>query len=306
MTRLPRLLVATAIVVAGASAATAFDAGRAGFEVEIDGVRNPYRVLALFVTPGEPLRFTLPGPGYELRGPERAAAVERLTEASWRWTAPDEPGRGSIEIGRPGGEGGMTLKVFVALPRERVQDGKLNGYRIDAYPSKPLRDLTTYRPPTGFVEVTPENGKTRISPHFRLEQFVCQQDGGPPRYVVLRSTLLVALERVLEQVNTRGFRADTLHVMSGFRTPFYNRAIGNVPYSRHVYGDAADIFVDVNPADGVMDDLDGNGTVDLRDASLLADIVESLALPGGLASYGATAAHGPFVHLDLRGYRARW
>ncbi len=53
-------------------------------------------------------------------------------------------------------------------------------------------------------------------------------------------------------------------------------------------------------------DLDGNGTVDLRDASLLADIVESLALPGGLASYGATAAHGPFVHLDLRGYRARW
>ncbi len=55
-----------------------------------------------------------------------------------------------------------------------------------------------------------------------------------------------------------------------------------------------------------MDDLDGNGTVDLRDASLLADIVESLALPGGLASYGATAEHGPFVHLDLRGYRARW
>ena len=123
---------------------------------------------------------------------------------------------------------------------------------------------------------------------------------------MLRSTLLVALERVLEQINTRGFRADTLHVMSGFRTPFYNRAIGNVPYSRHIYGDAADIFVDVDPADGVMDDLDGNGTVDLRDASLLADIVESLALPGGLASYEATAAHGPFVHLDLRGYRARW
>ena len=29
-------------------------------------------------------------------------------------------------------------------------------------------------------------------------------------------------------------------------------------------------------------------------------------LVGGLAAYDATTAHGPFVHIDLRGYRARW
>ena len=103
-----------------------------------------------------------------------------------------------------------------------------------------------------------------------------------------------------------------VHVMSGYRTPFYNRAIGNVQYSRHVYGDAADIFVDASPRDELMDDLNRDGTVDLRDAKVLHEIVEGLdggdagGLVGGLAAYDATTAHGPFVHMDLRGYRARW
>ena len=100
--------------------------------------------------------------------------------------------------------------------------------------------------------------------------------------------------------------------MSGYRTPFYNRAIGNVQYSRHIYGDGADIFVDVSPRDELMDDLNGDGRVDLRDARVLYEIVEGLeggdvaGLVGGLATYDATSAHGPFVHVDGRGYRARW
>ncbi len=41
-----------------------------------------------------------------------------------------------------------------------------------------------------------------------------------------------------------GFAVDTLHVMSAFRTPFYNRAIGDVEYSAHQWGSAADVYVD--------------------------------------------------------------
>jgi hypothetical protein len=29
-------------------------------------------------------------------------------------------------------------------------------------------------------------------------------------------------------------------------------------------------------------------------------------LVGGCGVYIATSAHGPFVHIDARGYRARW
>jgi uncharacterized protein YcbK (DUF882 family) len=27
---------------------------------------------------------------------------------------------------------------------------------------------------------------------------------------------------------------------------------------------------------------------------------------GGLGIYGSTSAHGPFIHVDVRGTRARW
>jgi hypothetical protein len=62
-----------------------------------------------------------------------------------------------------------------------------------------------------------------------------------------------------------------------------------------------------------MDDLNRDGRVDYRDADVLADIVEHVAKgsgtriePGGLAVYRRNAVHGPFVHVDARGKRARW
>ena len=45
-------------------------------------------------------------------------------------------------------------------------------------------------------------------------------------------------------MNDLGFHVDTLHVMSAYRTPYYNHAIGDVLYSMHQCGSAADIFID--------------------------------------------------------------
>ena len=306
------LFLALLLCCAPAWAGTNFDPGLAGFEIEIRGLRNPYRVLGVFAQPGETLELKLPGPEFSLFDAGGAEMGTRDADRLLRWTAPNEPGLAPLEIRRANADRGMTLNVFVLVPSERVRDGKLDGYRIDAYPARPLRDLARYRAPGGFVEVTPETGETLVSPHFRLKQFLCKQEGGPPRFVVLHERLLLKLELVLRAVNERLLRADTLHVMSGYRTPFYNRAIGNVQYSRHVYGDGADVFVDSSPRDDLMDDLDGNGTIDLRDAKVLYAIVDDLeehdgsGLVGGLAAYPATAAHGPYVHLDVRGYRARW
>jgi len=103
-------------------------------------------------------------------------------------------------------------------------------------------------------------------------------------------------------------------VMSGYRTPVYNRGIGNVTtFTRHQYGDAADIFIDEHPADGKMDDLNHDGRTDRLDAQLLRSWAEQLDRTpqmdvkiGGLSDYGATETHGPFVHVDARGYAARW
>ena len=161
--------------------------------------------------------------------------------------------------------------------------------------------------------MTPEIEATHVSPHFTLGEFVCKQEAEYPRCVVLRERLLLKLEYLLEQANESGYRCEGFVVMSGYRTPHYNAAIDNVRYSRHLWGDAADIYIDENPKDGVMDDLNRDGHIDERDAAVLYDLIESLTgdesyarFEGGLGSYGSTPAHGPFVHVDARGFKARW
>jgi uncharacterized protein YcbK (DUF882 family) len=60
-----------------------------------------------------------------------------------------------------------------------------------------------------------------------------------------------------------------------------------------------------------MSDLNRDGRIDTRDARVLAQAAERVEqahpeLVGGVGIYQATAAHGPFVHIDVRGTRARW
>jgi hypothetical protein len=152
-----------------------------------------------------------------------------------------------------------------------------------------------------------------VTPHFQLHQFQCKQAGGFPKFIIVKEKMLLKLERLLEEVNRRGIDAKTFAVLSGFRTPQYNAAIGNpTSYSRHAYGDAADIFVDED-GDQRMDDLDGDGRETVADARVLATIVEDLVgddtfgdFVGGLGLYGPKPHRGPFVHVDTRGFRARW
>jgi hypothetical protein len=77
-----------------------------------------------------------------------------------------------------------------------------------------------------------------------------------------------------------------------------------------MYGDAMDVAID-NDGDGLMDDLNGDGRVTVKDARVLAaaaDRVEKAYpdLVGGIGIYAPTGAHHGFVHIDTRGYRARW
>jgi uncharacterized protein YcbK (DUF882 family) len=163
--------------------------------------------------------------------------------------------------------------------------------------------------------VTKKNRDDKLTPHFKLEQFLCKEDLSDryPKYVVVKERLLLKLEAILQHVNDDlGVKTDSLHVMSAFRTPYYNKAIGDVLYSQHQWGSAADIFIDPHDKNR-MEDLDGNRVVDIGDSKFLYDRIEDmLALKiyqrfqGGMGYYPATAAHPPFVHIDVRGSKARW
>ena len=298
-----------------ATAPDAFAPEKAGFQVRFKEETSPYRVIGVFVMPGETVSVeALPSLDYdEYLLTASAGDTVRTAPNAWRWAAPHEAGLYRLMLRRPSRRDSMTLNVFVMVPYEEVKGEYLNGYRIGKYPTIPLKQLPIYRPPAGFIEVTPENEGTLVAPHFSLRQFICKQAGGYPKYLVLKERLLLKLERILEKTNEEGYRADTFHVMSGYRTPYYNKVIGNVKYSRHLWGGAADIFVDENPRDGMMDDLNKDGKIDYRDAAVLYDIVDEMygkpwyePFVGGLGWYKRTDSHGPFVHIDVRGLRARW
>jgi len=301
-------------VVAAARPAEPTATVAAVFAVRYGNVISTDRVRALTVLPGGKVTFEVVARDRESGYVARPAAgrLEPQGTGRWVWTAPPAPGLYPIQVVAADGGDSVTLQAFVVVPYDRLQGEILNGYRIGRYPEKPLRGLAGYRPPAGFVEVTPENGDVLVSPHFRLNQFLCKQPAGARKYVVSDERLLLALEYALERVNEAGYRATSFHVMSGYRTPAYNRSLGNVRYSQHQWGAAADIFIDEN-ADGVMDDLNGDGRSDVRDAEVLYRLIDGAAarpeaqgLIGGLGKYPSTAAHGPFVHVDVRDRKARW
>lgn len=295
--------------------AAAFAPQKIGFAVKFKDAMSAYRVLAVYVLPDERITFEVMDPKPEDRYLFHISAgkTEEIGTHKWRWEAPQTTGLYPVEIIHLQNADSMTFNVFVMVPYHQLLGDYLNGYRMGRYPLIPLKQLPIYKPPRGFVEVAAANEETLLSPHFTLKQFLCKQEGNFPKYAVLREKLLLKLELIVEKVNEKGYTCNTFNIMSGYRTPYYNKAIGNVKYSRHICGGAADIFIDENPLDDMMDDLNGDGRINYHDVEILYDIIDEmfgrpfyLPFVGGLAWYKKTSDHGPFVHVDTRGFRARW
>jgi hypothetical protein len=209
-----------------------------------------------------------------------------------------------------------SFSLITMLPFSAKQSGRIGSYRIGNWPhERHASSSSEYANPEGFIEVTAENESTFVSDHFRLSDFLThdQQDIWP-KYLVLNDRLVDKLELVIQDLNAHGVHVEHLAIMSGFRTPEYNRQGvgegGRARDSRHQYGDAADVYVD-NEGRGRMDDLNHDGRVNYRDARVIRDAVDRVEaahpeLVGGVGVYRGNSVHGPFAHIDARGVRARW
>ncbi len=205
----------------------------------------------------------------------------------------------------------QRFSLISLLPFSAKKGARIGSYHIGYWPAE---RRASGEKPAGFVEVTAANQDTPVSENFRLRDFLTHdQTSVWPKYLVLREVLVEKLELAMNLLRHRGIENPKLVVMSGFRTPQYNARglrLGRARDSRHQYGDAADVFVD-GDGNGRMDDLNRDGRVTKADATLLAQVFEHVEqqypdLTGGVAVYKATRAHGPFVHVDVRGERARW
>jgi hypothetical protein len=209
------------------------------------------------------------------------------------------------------------LRVITLVPFEEKEKGKIGLYYLGNWPFEAggRPPSSAYDNPSGFVEVTRENRRLAVSEHFQLGDFLTKdQPDVWPKYVLIDPRLLDKLELVIQELQKEGHDVKHVTVMSGFRTPRYNKGGGNTGgranLSRHMYGDASDVFVD-NDRDGWTDDLTGDGKVDVKDAEVVARAAERVeaknpALVGGIGIYQACCGHGPFTHVDVRGRRARW
>lgn len=207
------------------------------------------------------------------------------------------------------------FSVITLKPASAEQNGRIGLYYIGNWPSARKTAKAIYTPPAGFIEVTPQQQNTYLSDHFRLRDFFPHDQANVwPKYIVVNMKIVDKLELVLTDLEQHGIPSKGVRVLSGFRTPQYNKGGGDpqgrASLSRHMYGDAADIFID-NDGNGSMDDLNHDGRVNIDDARVILAAVNRVeaahpSLIGGCGVYSGTSAHGPFTHIDTRGYPARW
>lgn len=115
--------------------------------------------------------------------------------------------------------------------------------------------------------------------YFETSEFA-SKDGQPSTWPTVVNPQLIELCNAVREEFGR-----PLKVNSGYRSPEHNEKVGGAKNSMHVLGQAADIA----PL-----------KKDMKDIADLWRIAKKLNPSGGVGLYDT------FVHLDVRGYAARW
>ena len=83
------------------------------------------------------------------------------------------------------------------------------------------------------------------------------------------------------------------------------------PWTVHAISEAGTAAVGAAVHGLGVGDVNHDGRVDIHDAEVILQAVDKVerdnpSLVGGVGVYSACCGHGPFTHIDVRGFRARW
>lgn len=179
-------------------------------------------------------------------------------------------------------------KVYLDLPRPKSKPPKArpkglvypSGHVVPFAPSLSPAEAALYAPagtgtPAPLVVAEPQ---ARLSPHFTMGEFLPRD----PQYKYAR--VAPALVEMLEELR-HALGDHPITLTSSYRPPRYNASIGGASQSVHMDGLAADVYADNVPY-----------------SRLAAAAERVVGDRGGLGLY----PNEGFVHVDLRGTRARW
>lgn len=124
----------------------------------------------------------------------------------------------------------------------------------------------------------------QLTKHFSLKEFACNDADGtavPAQYIGHVTRLAHQLQII------RDFFNAPVRINSGYRTKAYNAKVGGAADSQHLTASAADIVV--------------TGFSALQ----VARAIEGLMRIGAVEQ-GGLGVYPDFVHLDIRGHKARW
>jgi uncharacterized protein YcbK (DUF882 family) len=221
--------------------------------------------------------------------------------------APRTPGFYTLRVTHQQAESSI-LQVIVKTPIDTSETASLNNFQINKYPPA-YKELIQYSPPKGLIEISQKEEALYLSDSVQIKNILCKQPSSYPKYLLVTTEGLNMLTRLRDYINSQGIIFKRFSFISGYRTPFYNMTIGNGTHSRHQYGDAFDLFIDVDN-DNKMDDITGDGKQDKSDVDylyrLFVAFLEYDGRHGGVGKYYPTSRHGGFVHIDNRGFTARW
>lgn len=114
-------------------------------------------------------------------------------------------------------------------------------------------------------------------------------------YALLDVRVLEKALALQDRLEALAYDRDAFWIRSGPRYPTYNQQVGGASMSRHLYGEALDLVIgDINQ-DGHYSDEDKKIVLRILDQEIIRDA-------GGIGRYPGTRS----VHLDVRGYKARW
>jgi hypothetical protein len=310
------ILVALILISSFSLNAAAFSADHANFSIVYDNFKIPLNTFSIFVMPSEEIVISIAEENRDKKYVIELNGKKFENEKSFKWQAPAKSGHYPVKIKEKNstGQGSeINLNIFVLHPAHKMNGQYLDGFKIGSYPDIPADKKAYYSKPTGFLKIEESLLDLNLTPHFKMDQFITKQCTELPQYIVLKESLLLKLEYFLEEVNKAGYKADTFGIVSVYRSPYFNKKLGNnTDLSRHLFGDAADIYID-NSGNEWMDDLNGDGKSNIYDSNILFDLAvkfdqkeEFSQLQGGLSSYKGNGIRGPFLHIDSRGFHVSW